>query len=214
MKFVPLALILALGVVNAQDPSRFEAEVAALNAKYDSLWDPSKETVVFTGSSSIRFWRNLQELFPAHQVVNTGFGGSQTSDLLAYDEALIFRYQPRKVFVYEGDNDLNDAKKPRSILKDTRELVSRIKSRDPQTEVVLIAAKPSLVRWHLKRKYKRLNRLFKRFSRKEAGLEYADVWTVMLRGNKVRDDLFIEDGLHMNSKGYRLWYDIIKNYIN
>lgn len=42
---------------HGQDLPPFSREVEQLNRKYEGLWDPAKETVVFTGSSSIRMWR-------------------------------------------------------------------------------------------------------------------------------------------------------------
>ncbi len=96
--------------------SRFQEEVLAIQEKYETLWDSTKETIVFTGSSSIRTWKNLQEIFPEYQIVNSGFGGSQATDLLAYTDELILQYNPKKVFIYEGDNDLNDHKKPKKII--------------------------------------------------------------------------------------------------
>ncbi len=214
MKHTILFLMLAVAGLKAQDPSRFEEEIEALAKKYDTIWDSARKTVVFTGSSSIRFWQDLPDLFPDHQIVNTGFGGSQTSDLLVYSDDLILRYRPEQVFIYEGDNDLNDAKKPRRIIKETRNLIRLLRHGMPEVRIVIIAAKPSPARWHLQRQYRRLNRKFKRLCRRRAYVEFADVWTVMLNGEEVRDDLFIEDQLHMNDKGYQLWYDLIKYYIN
>ncbi|MGB5387114.1 MAG: SGNH/GDSL hydrolase family protein [Eudoraea sp.] len=197
----------------AQDPSDFQEEVLAIQKKYDTLWDNTKETIVFTGSSSIRTWQNLQELFPDYQIVNSGFGGSQTIDLLSYTNELILQYNPKKVFIYEGDNDLNDSKKPREIITVTKEIITKIKSTIPDIRIVIISAKPSLARWHLKGKYKRLNRKFKHLCKQEENLDYAYIWDIMLNGKKLRQDIFIEDGLHMNSKGYELWYQVIKNYV-
>ncbi|MEM7380485.1 MAG: GDSL-type esterase/lipase family protein [Bacteroidota bacterium] len=197
-----------------QDQLPFQEEVEALQKKYDTLWDSSKETVVFAGSSSIRFWENLPEVFPEYQIVNSGFGGSQASDLLGFTEELILRYNPKKVFIYEGDNDIFARKRPKRILADTEAIISEIREKDPSTQIVLIAAKPSLARWHLKRGYKKLNRKFRKLSEKHSYLEFADVWEIMLKGRKVRDDIFIEDGLHMNARGYELWYQVIRNYIN
>lgn len=214
MKQLLLLFLLAINLLQAQDPSRFEEEVRDIGARYDSLWDPSRETVVFTGSSSIRIWRDLQERFPEKQIVNSGFGGSQASDLLAYSGELILRYRPSLVFIYEGDNDIHDSRKPRDILRVMRRIITRIRAEDPETRIVLIGAKPSLVRWHLKRAYKKLNRKFSRLCRKDPGLEYADVWKGMLDGKTVREDLFLEDGLHMNAKGYDIWYHQLKTYIN
>ncbi|HMB62342.1 MAG TPA: GDSL-type esterase/lipase family protein [Eudoraea sp.] len=198
----------------AQDPLRFQEEVAAIQKKYDTLWNSSRETVVFTGSSSIRFWKNLQDVFPQYQIVNSGFGGSHASDLLVYAEDLVLKYRPAKVFIYEGDNDIAFKKKPGEILSDTEQIIHKIRGQDPNTKIIIIAAKPSLARWHLKRSYKRLNRRFKRLCSKDRLLEFADVWDAMLNGRHLREDIFIDDGLHMNPKGYELWYDVIKPYMN
>lgn len=212
IRLVPLIIFISLKAV-AQDTFRFQKEVLAIQKKYDTLWDNSKETIVFTGSSSIRTWKNLQELFPDYQIVNSGFGGSQTIDLLSYTNELILQYNPKKVFIYEGDNDLNDRKKPREIISVTKEIITKIKSTIPDIRIVIISAKPSLARWHLKGKYKRLNRKFKNLCKEEENLDYAHIWDIMLNGKKLKRDIFIEDGLHMNSKGYQLWYQIISNYV-
>jgi lysophospholipase L1-like esterase len=197
----------------AQDPGRFVDEVTAIQTSYDTLWDASKETIVFTGSSSVRIWHDLQKRFPKHQIINSGFGGSQASDLLAYTNELILRYTPKKVFIYEGDNDIAAGKKPNEIIKDIQAIISKIRAQNSAVKVVLIAAKPSIARWNLKRDYKKLNRKFKNLSRIDADLLYVDVWKPMLKKRKVIEDLFIEDGLHMNAKGYDIWYDAIKPFL-
>lgn len=211
-KFIFLFVLVGLST-NAQDPLRFKEEVAAIQKKYDTLWDSSKETVVFTGSSSVRTWEDLQDVFPEYQIVNSGFGGSQASDLLAYIDELVVNYRPKKVFIYEGDNDISFNKKPRVIIFDTKQIIKKIREANANTRIVLIAAKPSLARWHLKGAYKRLNRKFERLCKKDESMEYANVWDTMLNGRKVKEDIFISDGLHMNAKGYELWYEVIKNYM-
>ncbi len=209
-----LLLFLFIGFFGfSQDPERFAEEVENVVKKYDSLWDSSKETIVFTGSSSIRIWSNLQELFPDQQIVNSGFGGSQASDLDYHLNQLVLRFNPKKVFIYEGDNDLSAEKKPREIIDTTIGIIEKIRQQNPETEIVLIAAKPSIARWELKRHYKRLNRKFKRLGNKDSQIDYADVWSPMLEKRNVKQDIFIEDGLHMNDKGYDLWYNVIKNYM-
>ena len=197
----------------AQDPERFADQVAAIQKQYDTLWDATKETIVFTGSSSVRIWNDLQEYFPNHQIVNSGFGGSQASDLLAYTNELVLRYQPKKVFIYEGDNDISAGKESKEIITDLLAIIEKVRIQNPSVKIVLIAAKPSIARWDLKRNYKRLNRKFKKLSRKDADLAYADVWKPMLVKRKVMTDIFIEDGLHMNAKGYAIWYDVIKEFV-
>ncbi len=211
---VRLLFFLAFMTIQSQNPERLQTEVENIQKKYDTLWNSSKETVVFTGSSSIRTWNNLEKLFPNHQIINTGFGASQATDLLAYTDELILMFNPYKVFIYEGDNDISVNKRPKEIVNTTLEIIKRIRDKNSDTQIILIAAKPSTIRWSLKRKYKNLNRKFKRLCKKDNLLQFADVWKPMLQGRKLKKDIFEEDGLHMNSKGYEIWYTVIKSFIN
>lgn len=214
MKNLLFSVVLISTFAFSQDPTRFADEVEAIQKKYDTLWDASKETIVFTGSSSVRIWNDLQERFPEHQIVNSGFGGSQASDLLYYSEEFILRFRPKKVFIYEGDNDVSEGKKSKEIMSDISEIISKIRAQDATTEIVLIAAKPSIARWSLKKDFKRLNRKFRKLSRRDVQMNYADVWKPMLSHRKVKEDIFIEDGLHMNAKGYEIWYETLKPYLD
>jgi lysophospholipase L1-like esterase len=213
MKYIIIIFFFITIAGHSQDPNRFKEEVNTIQKKYDTLWNASKLTIVFTGSSSIRKWRDLESIFPGHQIVNSGFGGSQTSDLLAFSEELVQRFNPYKVFIYEGDNDISASKKPKDIVRTTKEIIKRLRAKNHNVQIVLIAAKPSIARWHLKRDYKRLNRKFKKLSKKDNLLEFADVWRPMIQNRQVIKDIFIEDGLHLNTKGYDIWYSVIKPFI-
>ncbi|WP_396635113.1 GDSL-type esterase/lipase family protein [Maribacter sp. R86514] len=198
----------------AQTENVFTNEVKDITVKYDSIWDSNKETIVFTGSSSVRLWGDLKEKFPEHQIVNSGFGGSQASDLLFFIDELILSYNPKKVFIYEGDNDLWAKKSPTDVLNTTTEIIRRIKAKNASTQVILISAKPSISRWKIRNKYRRLNRKMNRFAKSDPTLFYVDVWKPMLNKRKLKTDIFIEDGLHMNQKGYDIWYDAMKDLVN
>ncbi|MEH6680942.1 MAG: GDSL-type esterase/lipase family protein [Sediminicola sp.] len=214
MKFlIPLLVILST-FVSAQQKGPFEAEVLSIRQKYDTVWDASRETVVFTGSSSIRMWKDIGAVFPGHQIINSGFGGSKTLDLLRYSDELILAYRPKKVFIYEGDNDIAARLTTRTIMDHTVQLIQKIKETDPTIQIVLISAKPSIARWNYRSKYKRLNRKFRRLCERDTSLSFANVWDVMLDRRKVKTDLFIADGLHMNAKGYELWHSVLKEYMD
>ena len=199
----------------AQTENNFTSEVNNITSKYDTIWDSKKETIVFTGSSSVRLWKKLEESFPNHQILNTGFGGSQASDLLYFLNDLVLMYNPKKVFIYEGDNDLWAKKRPNKVIGTTQEIIRRIKANEPTTKIILIAAKPSISRWKMRGRYKRLNRKMERISKNDPYLHYVDVWNPMLENRKLKTDIFIEDGLHMNQKGYDIWYnamiDLVEN---
>ena len=209
-----LLLLFAFASISAQQNKSFLNEVLAIEKKYDTLWDPSRPTIVFTGSSSIRLWKDLEERFPQYQIINTGFGGSQAYDLLVHLDRLVLKYHPKKVFIYEGDNDISFKKRPRKILKTFKTIAAKIKTKDSITQIVLISPKPSVARWRLRGRYKRLNRKLKKWAETEPNLSFVDVWNVMLKNRKVNKELFVEDGLHLNPKGYELWYKALRDYVN
>lgn len=208
-----LIFLLGLGTLCAQEELPFAKEVKQIEQQTRSIWDQNKETIVFTGSSSIRFWKDIQERFPSQQVLNTGFGGSQFSDLALYLDELILDYRPVKVFIYEGDNDIFAKKRPRNILKTAQKILGQLQQRSPGMEIVLISAKPSISRWKFRGKYRRLNRKLQKLAQETEGIDFVDVWYPMLDKRKVKQDIFVEDGLHMNKKGYDIWYDAIKEYV-
>lgn len=199
---------------SAQEQNRFQKEVDELfNKEYN--FNTNKKLVVFTGSSSVRMWKDVQSYFPEYNIINNGFGGSQFSDLIYFYDQLITKQNPEILFIYEGDNDIAGHKKPNRILKEAKGLVKKIQVDLPQTKVVMISPKPSLARQNLKKQYIKLNKKLEKFCVKTNNLEFADVWSVMLDENgNVFDDIFINDGLHMNKKGYDLWAKEIGKFLN
>ncbi|HKI90592.1 MAG TPA: GDSL-type esterase/lipase family protein [Draconibacterium sp.] len=211
--FVFLLFLIGTEVSNAQDPNRFKDQVDQLyNKEYH--FSPNKKLVVFAGSSSIRKWTDVPEYFPAFNVINNGFGGSQFSDLLFFYNQLILKQRPDILFIYEGDNDIAANKKTGLIKRQAKELYKRVRQDLPETKIVFISPKPSIARWSLKKKYKKLNRRLEGFCHRNKNVEFADVWNAMLDDKGVVfQDIFIQDGLHMNKKGYDIWGKVIGEFL-
>ena len=212
-KFLTLTAILISASIWAQDPLRFEKEINAMIAGDDAI--NKKDVILFTGSSSIKFWKSLQQDFPNYNVLNRGFGGSEMGDLVYYVDKLIVPYKPKKVFIYEGDNDINNGKTEDEILKNSERILSRIREKlGKKTEVIFISPKPSLSRWQLKGKYESYNKKLKTWTSQNKNVTFIDVWTPMLAPDgTVMNDLFVEDGLHMNAKGYAIWARVVAPYL-
>jgi lysophospholipase L1-like esterase len=206
-------LLLSAFNLSAQDPNRFSEQVEKLaQAKYN--FSPGKKLALFTGSSSIRMWSDIQDSFPDYNVINNGFGGSHFSDLIYFYNKLIIPHQPDILFIYEGDNDIASQKKPRDIAREAKFLLAKIQRDLPNTQVVLISPKPSIARWDLRKDYEALNRKLKRLAKKTDKVEFADVWNAMLdeKGN-VFQDVFLQDNLHMNKKGYDIWAKVLSGFL-
>ncbi len=200
--------------LQAQGPERFRSEIEKF-AKEDSKVD-KKNLILFTGSSSIRMWSDLSERFPGHNILNRGFGGSDMSDLLYFDDELIYKHNPAKIFIYEGDNDTNAGKTPEEILASADSLLNNIRRKLPNdVHVYFISAKPSIARWSLKDKYIDFNQKLKEWTEEKANVEFIDVWTPMLTPDgEVMQDIFLSDNLHMTPKGYDIWEAVIRRYLD
>lgn len=209
--FLGVLLFISTAVF-AQEPTRFKGQVEKIHK--DNPIQDNLNGIVFTGSSTIRMWKSLQEDFPQHNVINGGFGGSQASDLLYYIDELILDYKPSKVFIYEGDNDISSGKSIEEILMTFNLITSKIHEALPETEIVIISPKPSVARWKLADQYLELNKKLKKFTKGEKYMKYADLWKPMLNKDKEpMDDIFIKDNLHMNEKGYAIWAKTIEKYL-
>lgn len=193
-------------------PERFRAEVTEILSRPV----PFKEDVVlFTGSSSIRIWNDIHAYFPGYKIVNRGFGGSQTSDLLYYVEPLILTLKPSKIFIYEGDNDLASGKTSKQILATTDSVLQRIREKiSTAVPVYFISPKPSVARWKLKDAYLEHTSNLKQWVTTKENVFFVDGWTSLVDKNgQVLTNIFVSDNLHLNKKGYDLWATGIKKFL-
>ena len=209
---VYLVLCFSFQQIPAQDAERFRNEVNDISSRNKVV--RQEALIIFTGSSSIRLWKNIDTCFPGKNILNTGFGSSQMSDLLYYADELIIKYRPVQVIIYEGDNDLSAGKAPSEITKDAVALCDKVRKDLPEVIIVFIAAKPSPSRWALKDKYIELNRMLRDLPKDYKQLFFADIWPAMINSSgRPEGSLFNSDSLHMNAKGYALWSAEIGKYI-
>jgi len=182
-------------------------------SKFDSLDGTStlhSSPILFTGSSSIRFWEDIKTDLNNDHILNRGFGGSEFNDLIENFEQVILKYKPHKLFIYSGDNDIANGKSAIETFGDFCMLYGMIKASIPKAEVFVLSIKPSPARWNFAKEMTDTNTLIEEFCDKHAHLTYIDVWYPMIGENmKPKGKLFIQDSLHMNRIGYELWTDII-----
>lgn len=193
-------------------PERFRDEVRKMLARSAPT---GEEIVLFTGSSSIRMWSDISVYFPNYNLVNRGFGGSQTSDLLYFADDIIFTLKPSKIFIYEGDNDLASGKSSAEIMATTDSLLQRIRAQLPASVgVYFISPKPSVARWKLKDTYLEHSANLKQWTGTKENVYYVDGWSSLMDSNgEVMTDVFLKDNLHLNKKGYNLWSTGIKKFL-
>lgn len=189
------------------DPLRFTAEIEAFE-KEDKATPPPKGAIVVTGASSIRRWHpTIKEDLAPLTIIPRGFGGSTMEDALYWIDRVAITYAPRAVVVYEGDNDTGRYQvPPAKIAEQFVAIVKKIHAALPKTRVYVIGVKPSVSRWDVWPVSVKANELLKAYADQEDLVEYIDVARTMLQPDgHVMTDIFVEDNLHLNPKGYRIW---------
>ena len=89
---------------------------------------------------------------------------------------------------------------------DFKIFLSLVRNEFGNIKVYVIGIKPSVDRLYLDKEERIFNSSIKLLASQDAYLEYIDVWDSMLAEDGSRmPELYIEDGLHMNKKGYEVW---------
>lgn len=193
---------------------KWEAEIRKFE-EADQQNPPPKGAVLFIGSSSIRLWKDLAADFRSTNVINRGFGGSEIADSVYYADRIVIPYQSRMVVLCAGENDLANGKTPQQVFEDYKEFVDRIQPQLPNVRIAFISIKPSPIHGRLIQQVRQVNQMIEDYAPQGGELMYIDVFTPMLEEDgKPRSELFTDDRLHLNEKGYRLWKSVITPYIH
>ena len=207
--------LLCIKNVNAQQNFPFWEDIQNFK-KQDSIHFPPKNAILFVGSSSFTKWTDVQNYFPGYKIINRGFGGSSLPDVIRYADDIIFPYHPKQIVIYCGENDLaaSDTATSQIVFNRFKELFVLIRKKLPQVPIVFISLKPSPSRIMLMPKMVAANEMIKKSLSKKSDTGFVDVYHKMLKtdGTPI-DDIFLEDKLHMNAKGYGIWQKEIQPYL-
>ncbi|WP_340644942.1 GDSL-type esterase/lipase family protein [Phenylobacterium sp.] len=203
-----MALALLSLTAAAPPETRFSPEIAHF-ADLDEVAPPRPCGFLFTGSSSVRFWKTLDQDMAPYPVINRGFGGSQIADVTLHFDQVVTPYRPRAIFFYAGDNDINAGRAPAQVIADFQTFLDRKDQTLGATKVYFIALKPSKSRWNQFAAQSEANAAIKALAGQRADLDYIDVVPSMLESGAPKD-IFVGDGLHMTPAGYVVWTGVIR----
>ena len=182
----------------------------------DSINFPPKDAILFIGSSSFTKWTDVQQYFPSYKIINRGFGGSELKDVIRYEQEIIFPYNPKQVVIYCGENDFaySDTIATATVVGRFITLFNDIRNRWNNIPLMYVAMKPSPAREKLMPKYEEANKQIATFLASQKNTVFIDVYHAMLLpGGTPMTDIFVEDNLHMNAKGYAIWKKLIEPYL-
>lgn len=218
MKKIFLTGVLSLLLLSAgwaqQKP--FYKEVQNIRKGDSTLRAGKQQQILFIGSSSFTRWKDVNSYFPGYEINNNGFGGSSIPHLIYYLDDILPVHNTKQIVIYCGENDLaaSDTVTGEMVAERFKQLYYLIRKKMKDVQIVYVSMKPSPSRVLLQSKMIIGNTLIRNFLRKRKNAAYVDVYREMVDDEgKVFPDLFVEDNLHMNAKGYEIWKRVLQPYL-
>lgn len=145
-------------------------------------------------------------------IINRGFGGAKTPDVLAVFDRVVPVCRPSIVVYYCGDNDLGiDNTDIAPVVNNFIAFDQRVQALWPSTRVFYVSIKASVQRWKNWPAMKAANDAIRAYCERTPGRGFLDIAQPMLNADGVPDpSLFEADGLHVNAAGYARWTAVVR----
>lgn len=119
------------------------------------------DATLVVGSSSIDMWKSLEADFADDHVIRRGVSGTKAIDLYNYRNRLIAPFNPKRIIIYEGDNEIGFKWEVDEMMESMERLFHEIRRMKPEAEICLVSVKPSPVRVKSLAKIQEFNRRLK-----------------------------------------------------
>lgn len=194
-----------------------------VNIKEVEVVKKSDSNYIFLGDSITDFY-DLDKYYDDLPVVNSGVNGNSTTDILDDMYKRVYRYNPTKVFILIGTNDITKDRSTNQIVNNISKIVKRIKKNRPSTKIYIESIYPvskaddskikkDMVKNRTNKQIKEINKKLKEKT-KELNVNYINMYDKLTDKD---DNLKLEyttDGLHMSDKGYDVITEEIMKYID
>ena len=167
---------------------------------------------------------DLKEYYEDYPVVNSGVSGDYTSSIVKDMKKRVYDYNPSKVFLLIGINDLRNGKDVSEIVSNTKEIIELIKENRPYSEIYLESIYPINKTDDDKisdsvrdiefdnEKIIEVNDLLKDLAKDEK-ITYVDLYNKLIDDDGNLNISYTKDGLHISSEGYECITKELMKYI-
>jgi len=175
------------------------------------------DAILFAGSSSIRQWSTIAKDMRPYNVIQRGYGGAKLSDFTIYADRIIYPHSCQAIVIFVA-NDISgneNDKSPLEVSQLFRKTLYIIRRKFADTPVFWISITPTPARWHVWPEIKEANGMIKEICESHRSTYFIDTEKYFTNSSGLpRSELFLDDKLHLNGEGYRIWSGIIKNELN
>jgi hypothetical protein len=194
----------------------WEPDIRQFESLDRSEADPDS-AILFVGSSSILLWSSIREDMAPYPVIQRGFGGSKLSDVAWYAERIVYPHRFRALVLFVA-NDITgspDDKSPAEAAALFRNILKTVRKKFKTEPLFFIEITPTNSRWSAWPRISEANRLIEKSCSRESGCHFIRSSRFFLGADgRPNDGLFMDDRLHLNREGYRLWAQIIKEVLD
>jgi lysophospholipase L1-like esterase len=198
--------------IDSADVLSWEPEIRLIDS-LNAVEEADANTLLVTGSSSVRLWDSIHVDMAPYVVMQRGYGGAKLSDFNHYAQRIIKPQRFKAILVFIA-NDISggaEDRSPEEVLKLFKFLVKQIRERNPDTPVCWIETTPTPSRWHAIEQIRQANKLIREYCEKNGDLYFIETYDVYTDpAGRPDSTLFRDDMLHLNREGYLLWAGRIK----
>ena len=175
--------------------------------------DKSMENIIFFGDS-ITAGYDLNKYYSNKHIVNKGIGGNKTDDLLNRIDADVLQYNPSKVILLIGINDLIHGVDSDDILLNIESIINEIQLNRPKTKIYIESIYPVGVnRKDVDNKaIKDLNIKIKKLC-KLSDVIYINVFDHLIDKEGNLKKTYTRDDLHLTNLGYLKVTSVLSEYV-
>lgn len=195
---------------------KWEAAISELET-LDAAEQSPKDAILFVGSSSIRRWSDIAVDMAPYRTIRRGYGGAKFSDLAIFARRLIHPHDYRALVIFVG-NDVTGKETDRTP-DEFEELVDYVVgvAHDHLADrpVFLVEVTPTESRLKAWPKIRKSNERLREVALRTPNTYFIPTASHYLRPDgSPRNELFVEDRLHLNEHGYDLWSSLIRRRLD
>lgn len=192
------------------------------SAQYQEKYKGKQPDIIFCGDSYMDMWQssyglaNYEYDTKDYNCINTGIGGTVGSEWVILSEKLVKDFSPKKVFFHLGFNDTHMGFTKDQIIDSFTTISNSLVSSNPNISIYFLGIEPSPTFASYFEKETINNNAIKALCDSKPNLTFVDTNNLFIENGEPISDLrtyFSPDYVHMNSKGYQLWFNKIKEYI-
>jgi hypothetical protein len=195
---------------------KWTKEIDAFDALNKKEIDPS-DAIMFIGSSSIRRWETMAKDMAPYPTIRRGYGGAKFTDMGVFAKRIVTPHHYRALVMFIGNGVTGDPKDhtPDQIEALTRHIVSASHKHQANSPVFLIEITPCEKRFKAWPEIRAVNSRLREIALSTPNTYFIPTASNFLKADGTpRPELFVEDRLHLNGAGYKLWAKLIRRRLN